>query len=142
MDQLLSRATMLAVSCFLAFPAVASTKLIECRQSSDSGVVQIVRATIDDTSEKAEVQVFATTAECAKNDACPTAIYRKELLPSVLRLTTMTSTTGLSYEKTIDIDRKTLNVSTRSSLKTTAGDTDMTLTGTCTITIDNSKKQL
>lgn len=59
--------------------ATSSTKHIDCTQITDKGVLQVIRATVDDRSDKAEVQMFATSAECAKNDSCGTDVYKKDV---------------------------------------------------------------
>ncbi len=95
----------------LAATATADTKHLECKIITDKGVDQIIYATIDDSSDKAEVESFALSAECAKDRSCGIDVYNKEVLPSVLRLTNATSVgSSATYTTVIDIDRTTLSV--------------------------------
>lgn len=126
-----------------SFSALGSTKYIECTQSDDKAVVQTIKATVDDESDKAEVQLYATTAPCAKTESCATQIYKKETLPTILRLTSVTILPGLSHITVIDINRKNLGVVTQSSLKTKVGNSKTTHVGDCEVkTVDNSKNVL
>jgi|SRR5882672_10689588 len=123
--------------------AVASTKHLECRQTTDKGVEQMIYATIDDTSDKAEVESFALNADCAKNRSCGTKVYIKDVLPSVIRLTNVLRVGGsAAYTTVIEIDRTNLSVVTRTKLETSVGDTETTAHGQCSVRVDNSKKVL
>ena len=72
-----------------SFPvaSIASTKHLECKQTTDKGVEQMIYAAIDDTADKAEVESFALSVDCAANRSCGTKVYTKDVLPSVIRLT-------------------------------------------------------
>ena len=120
----------------------AATKSLECPQTNDKGVVQVIKAVIADESDKAEVNLHATTAECAATDSCPTSVYRKETLPTVIRLTSTTYQGSISYQTIIDIDRTNLNVVTRTSLKMQGTSHETTFSGSCTLKVDNTKKLL
>jgi hypothetical protein len=123
--------------------ANASTKFLECKQSDSSGVVQLIFAAVDDDSDKAEVKLYAVTAECAKDDSCGTDVYDKVILPSVLRLTFSSVVDKVVYEKVIYIDRAKLSVVTRSSLRTPVGNSDKTFFGQCELKkVDQSEKVL
>jgi hypothetical protein len=123
----------------MAFSAHANTKYVECRQSDGKNDVQLIFATIDDNSDKAEVKLYATTADCAKNGTCGTDVYAKETLPTILRLTYVVSGGSLTLQHVIDINRADLSVVTR----TTFAGTETTHAGKCEIKkIDASRKQL
>lgn len=126
----------------LPLAANASTKHIECNQTTDDGVAQVIFAVIDDTSDKAEVQSFALSAACAKDKSCGTNIYNKDTLPSVIRLTNIIRPGGVTYTTTIDIDRTSLAVVTRTKLTTAVGTSDSIARGQCTVTVDDTKKVL
>jgi hypothetical protein len=64
----------------IAVSANASTKYVECEQPTDKGDVLIIKATIDDESDQAEVQLYSTSAACAKSQTCGTDVYKKEVL--------------------------------------------------------------
>jgi hypothetical protein len=126
----------------MAFSANASTKYIECRQSDEKGLVHVTFATTDDDSDKAEVKSYVTTADCAKNDTCPTSVYKKDTLPTVLRLTLTIRGSG-TLQIIIDINRTDLSVVTHSSFLSSAGNSEATFAGKCEVKkIDESKKQL
>ena len=135
---------MFLTAALLVAPAVAtsSTKHIDCTQITDKGVLQVIRATVDDSSDKAEVQIFSTSAECAKNDSCGTDVYKKDVLPSVIRLSTVLSPGALSYTTIIDIDRTSLAVVTRTSLSGSGIKSETTANGQCAVKVDNAKKVL
>jgi hypothetical protein len=120
----------------------AATKILNCTQTSSQGVTQVVRATLDDASEKAEVLKYATTAECATRNTCETYVFRKDTLPSVIRLSSATNVGGVSYVETIDIDRASLAITTKSVLKAPNGQSETTFAGSCKLTVDDSKKIL
>lgn len=122
--------------------ADASTKRLDCTQTTDKGVLQVMRATIDDNSDKAEVQMFATSAKCAANESCGTDVYKKEVLPSVIRLSAVLSPGSLSYTTIIDIDRTNLVVVTHTSLSGSGISSETTANGQCTVKVDNVKKAL
>lgn len=103
----------------------------------------MIYATIDDASDKAEVESFALNADCAKNRSCGTNVYSKNVLPSVIRLTNIVRAGGsATYTTVIDIDRTTLSVVTRTKIDTSVGGTETTAHGQCTVKVDNSKKVL
>jgi len=127
----------------VACPANASTKFLECTQANKAGLVQLIFAALDDDSEKAEVKLFAITAECAKDDSCGTDIYDKVRLPTVLRLTFSSIVDKVAYQAVIDIDRTNLNVITRTSLKTPIGNSETEFVGKCEVKrVEDSKKLL
>lgn len=133
------------VAAIASLPAVsiASTKHLECKQTTDKGVEQMIYATIDDTSDKAEVESFALSADCAKNRSCGTDVYVKDVLPSVIRLTNVMRAGGsATYTSVIDIDRSTLSVVTRTKLESSVGGSETAANGQCTVSVDNSKKVL
>jgi hypothetical protein len=123
--------------------ANAATKRLECAQTTDKGVEQMVFAVIDDASDKAEVELFALSAACAKDRSCGTKIYSKDVLPSVIRLNNVLriGREG-SYVTTIDIDRSTLTIVSRTSFTSTVGNTDSLARGQCTMKVDAAKKIL
>ena len=115
---------MKSIICFcasfsVALPALAATKHLECLQRNNEGSAQLVRATIDDDSENAEVQRHPLDADCNSSDACATEIYEKTVLPSVIRLSNFKGAPGMTYSVVIDIDRTNLKIITRSSLSST-----------------------
>lgn len=126
----------------MSIPAHAATKYIDCTQTNDKGVVQIINATVDDASEKAEVRLYATTAKCSQNQSCSTDIYKKEVLPTVIRLSSITAAPKVSYVTVIDIDRTSLSVVTHATLKTPIEQSEDIFTGTCKVRVDDSKKVL
>lgn len=121
----------------------ASTKHLECKQTTDKGVEKMLYAAIDDTTDKAEVESLALSADCAKDRSCGINVYAKDVLPSVIRLTNVMRAGGsATYTTMIDIDRTTLSVVTRTKLETPVGSTDTTAHGQCTVRVDNSEKVL
>ena len=126
----------------IPFLAQAETKRIECGQVTDTGVSQIIVATIDDASDKAEVQLYAHTAECAANNSCDTNIFKKDTLPTVIRLSSSLSPGRLSYTTIIDIDRTDLSVVTRSTLSGVGQPHETTARGHCTVSVVPGKKVL
>jgi hypothetical protein len=125
----------------LPLAASASTKSIECTQTTDKGVTQMIFAMIDDTSDKAEVQSFALSAECAKDRSCDINVYSKDVLPSVIRLTNIISA-SMTYTSTIDIDRTTLSVITRTKLTSSVGNSETVAHGQCSFKVNTTKKAL
>jgi hypothetical protein len=128
--------------CVWSFSTHASTKYIECSQTNEGGSVLIINATIDDASDKAEVQIYATTADCAKKQACGIDLYQKEVLPTVIRLTSVTFAGPISFKRTIDIDRTNLHFVTREVFKSPDYHDEKTREGTCKVKVDESKKLL
>lgn len=127
----------------LSFPAVASTKLLDCLQTSTKNITQAVRVVMDDNSNKAEVTLYAVTADCAKNNSCPTYIYRKEVLPSVIRLSTGTeSPDSMTLIRLLEIDRQSLAISSRFFVGSTSKPPTMILSGTCKLTTLEEKRKL
>jgi hypothetical protein len=127
----------------VTFSAHAASKYIQCRQSNEKDAVQVIVATIDDDSDKAEVKLYALTADCAKNDSCDTSVYNKQTLPTILRLTLTIATPDATLQRVIDINRTDLSVVSRSSLMISTGNSDTTFTGKCSVTkVDQSKKLL
>lgn len=106
------------------------------------GVTQSVRAVIDDASDKAEVQKYAITAECASKNTCATYVFRKDTLPTAIRLSSATIVGGVSYVETMDIDRTSLMITSRSVLKAPNGESETIFSGSCKLTVDDSKKIL
>lgn len=102
----------------------------------------IINATIDDASDKAEVQVYTTTADCAKKQTCGIDLYQKEVLPTVIRLTSATFAGQISLKRIIDIDRTNLNFVTREVFKSPDYNDEKTTEGTCKVKVDESKKLL
>ena len=138
-----NRQILTAVIALLPVSAIASTKHLECSQTTDKGVEQRIFATLDDSSDKAEVESFALSAECAKDRSCNQVIYTKDVLPSVIRLTNVMQAGGAaSYTSIIDIDRTTLSVVTRTKLLTSVGNSETVARGKCTVKVDNTEKVL
>ena len=133
---------LIAVALVIPASTYAATKHIECTQTTDKDVVQTVRATLDDTSDKAEVQFFATSADCAKSDSCEINIFKKDVLPSVIRLTSIISPGSLSYSTTIDIDRASLDVVTHTLLTGSGINSESTAHGKCSVKVVKSKNVL
>lgn len=127
-------------------PTIASTKQLECKQTTNTGVDQIIYIKIDDDSDKAEVELFALSAECAKNRSCGIDVYNKDVLPSVIRLTQILSLPdthgGTFYKHMIEIDRSTLSVIYRSSFESFVGNTETIAHGQCEVQIDKPKKKV
>lgn len=117
----------------LPFAAAASTKDITCTQTTDKGVAQMIYVKVDGTLDNAEVESFAVTADCAKDRSCGTNVYKKDVLPSVIRLTNVTRVGALSYATTIDINRSTLAVVTHTVLSTSVGTSKTVAHGKCTV---------
>lgn len=134
----------LTVAVVIATPAAfAVTKNIECRQTTDKNMTQVIYAKVDDESDKAEVEFFGLSAECAKERTCGIKIYAKETLPSVIRLTNVVHA-GLSatYTTLIDINRTDLTVVTRTKLELPTGVTESIAHGKCTVKSAKSQKLL
>lgn len=127
----------------LPVAATADTKHLECKQTTDKGVEQMIYASIDDTSNKAEVQSFALSADCAKSRSCGTDVYTKDVLPSVIRLTSVLRDGGsATYTTVIDVDRTTLSVVTRTTFESSVGGSETIARGRCTLRVDKSEKVL
>lgn len=127
--------------CMLSFSANAATKYVDCTQTDGQGKVLYVHATISDSSDEAEVQAYMAGAQCAKDKACETGVYKKDAPPTVMRLTQLqVGDIALSY--IIDINRSNLSVVTRSTLRLFDKITRDTFTGTCTVKVDESKNIL
>ena len=137
------RVTLGVLLALVSVQSLAATKRLECKQTTDKGVDQVVFAVIDDSSLKAEVESFALSADCAKDRSCGTNIYNKDVLPTIIRLTNVMTVGSLaSYTTTMDIDRTTLSIVTRTRLTSTAGNTESVARGQCTVKVDNSDKVL
>ena len=123
--------------------AFAVTKNIECRQTTDKNMEQVIYAKVDDESNKAEVEFFGLSAECAQERTCGIKIYAKDTLPSVISLTSVTHA-GLSasYTTIIDINRTDLTVVTRTKLELPTGISESTAHGKCTVKSAKSPKLL
>ncbi len=96
---------------FLTFPCIAngSTKVIECTLTHDMGSApHNIRITINDNSDKAEVQPSSSTAKCLADHTCPIYFYSKDVLPSVIRFSRVDPRWG--YTTIIDVDRTKLTV--------------------------------
>lgn len=130
------------VTSVLALDLYAATKKLECKLEDEKGGTQILKAALDDDSEKAEVQIYDVTAQCAASQSCPTRVYKKTTLPSVVRLSSILDTAVISYVETIDIDRSNLTISSVSTMTTKASgrQSETKRTGSCTLKIDDSKK--
>jgi hypothetical protein len=135
-------AAALAVGLLPPVSATAATKYISCDQMSTGGEQFVTNATIGDESEEAEVELYSTTAACAKNHSCGTQVYKKKVLPSVIRLVEIIVQGELRMTTTIDINRSTLGVVTVLSLSGTPGTADTRLSGTCKVRIEQAKKLL
>jgi hypothetical protein len=125
----------------IAFSANASTKYLECRQSSETtGVVLVLFATIDDDSDRAEIKMYSTTSVCMNGDtSCTTDLYKKEILPTVLRLTSNKVIQSFSLRTVIDINRQDLTVVMREFVN----GAENTFVGKCAVKkTDESKKLL
>jgi len=112
----------------IAFPyfANASTKYIEC--ILNHGVhdgIYILDVILDDSSKSAEVLLYAPDSSCGKEKTCPTAIYKKELFPTFIRLTYKTT----YLNQIVDINRKSLD----SVTKFHAGEAEIIYKGKCDI---------
>lgn len=129
-------------ACVCSFSTYASTKYVECSFINGKGGVQIINVTIDDASDKAEVQFYAATADCAKNQTCSIDLYQKEVLPTVIRLTSVMFAGAITDKRIIDIDRTNLNVVTRSIFRTPEFQDETTYQGTCKMKVEESKKLL
>ena len=115
--------------------------------SNNDGESEIFNATIDDASEKAEVQM--RNDYCAKTGSCSTEVYEKEVLPTVIRLTYTLKLSLEIFTRVIDIDRSSLDVVSRQALiggvgeVGGVGEAQSTFTGKCKIKkVDKSKKLL
>jgi len=125
-------------------PAMADIKRLDC-MPSNATAGYVVHAVIDDATDKAEAQVYGNGAQCASSKSCETAVYQKDVLPSVIRLTRTQDfgpLAGFVIATVVDIDRTTLSVTLRVSTKSSGGNTESTYTGTCKMTVDESKKLL
>ena len=138
----MKQATVLVIAWLAPMLASASTKFIECAITTDSGLAQVLKATIADESEKAEVQFYATNAECMANNSCGVEIYRKEVLPTIIRLTRVLQAPGATYTTEFDIDRSSLQLTTDTNLVTSVGNSETHATGTCKVRVDETKKLL
>lgn len=125
----------------LSFSANAATKHIDCTQTDGQGKTLYLHATISDSSDEAEVQAYMAGAQCAKDGTCETGVYKKEVLPTVMRLTQIqVGDIALSY--IIDINRANLSVVTRQTLRLFDKVRHETFTGTCTVKVDETKNIL
>jgi hypothetical protein len=131
-----------AIALLAPISVAAATKFVDCTQTTDKGVVQIVKATISDESDKAEVRFYAKTAKCVENDSCGSGIYKKEVLPTTIRLTNVTGSSNASYTIVIDIDRSSLGVVTHATFRSAVSNSEMIATGTCKVRVDETKKLL
>lgn len=130
-----------AVVCLLPLSANAATKTIDCTQTDAQGKVLYLHATISDSSDQAEVQAYMAGAQCAKDQTCETGVYKKEVLPTVMRLTQIQSgEIALSY--IIDINRANLSVVTRQTLQLFDKIRHEEFAGTCTVKVDETKNVL
>lgn len=125
----------------LALPAIgqAETKRIECGQVTDKTVSQSLFVTIDGTSDKAEVQLYAHSSACAATNSCLVLVYQKEVLPTVIRLYRSSSVGNLSYTTTIDINRSSLGVTTRTVVSGDGETTETVAHGQCAASVIRTK---
>jgi hypothetical protein len=129
------------LACLLPLSANAATKDIDCTQTDSQGKVLYVHATISDSSDEAEVQTYMAGAPCAQDKSCSTGVYKKEVLPTVMRLTQL-QVGDIASSYIIDINRSNLSDVTRSTIRLFDKVTDDTFTGTCTVKVDESKSIL
>jgi hypothetical protein len=125
----------------LSFAAHAATKQIDCTQTDSQGKVLKLHATISDGSDEAEVQAYMAGAQCASNNTCETGVYKKEALPTVMRLTQV-QVGDIAVSYIIDINRQNLSVVTRQTLRLFEKVRHETFTGTCTVKVDDTKNIL
>jgi hypothetical protein len=119
----------------------AATKYLECTQAGGQGRVLHIHATLSDSSDKAEVQLYYDGAPCIKSNDCSTNIFNKDVLPTVMRLT-KTEVGEIASSYIVDIDRSNLSVVTRSKERLFDKVTNDTFTGTCTVKILDAKSIL
>lgn len=101
----------------LATVAHADTQQLDCTLTTNSGVEQVAQIIISNSSEAAEVMLYALSADCARNSTCRTEVFKKTMLPSVLRLTDTKVIGRLQYSKVIDVDRSSLRITSRTNLR-------------------------
>ncbi len=128
----------------LALPAIgqAETKRIECGQVTESSVSQSLFVTIDDTSDKAEVLLYSHREACAAENTCRPQVYRKEILPTFIRLSNTLSQGSLSYTTTIDINRSNLHVTTHTILQGDGDSRETIAKGQCAASVIQTKNRI
>jgi hypothetical protein len=135
----LETTVVLAIGLLLPLAAPAATKYVSCAQSSKDGRTFVTNATISDESENAEVELYSTMAPCANDHSCETRVYKKTILPSVIRLVeVINGSPGLQMTTTIDINRSNLSIVTHTSFN----GVDSEYAGSCTIKVEQAKKLL
>lgn len=121
----------------------AKTKLLECVQFSNNGDKPLdVFITLDDSSDKAEVLMYAKDAECVQTQNCPKLVFNKVVLPSVIRLISVDVVGEITQNQLIDLNRTTLKITTRDTMKSPVGDITRSFVGTCKMSIAKSPKKL
>ena len=136
---------LLAITTIATLPLAtyASTKYLECEQSNEDETILRVKVGLDNSAKRAEVLMHALTAECAKTDVCRNKLYRKEVLPSIIRLTSLeVISSSVSYSAVIDINRKNLNITTVTNLKGADGDFLKHYKGSCKIVNSDQSENL
>lgn len=127
--------------CMVSFSVSAATKHIDCTQTDTQGKGLYLHATISDSSEEAEVQAFMAGAQCAKDKTCETGVYKKEVLPTVMRLTQI-QVGDIAVSYIIDINRANLGAVTRQTVRLFDKVVHETFTGTCTVKVDETENIL
>lgn len=133
------------LSALLLLPAVsnADTKRLECDLTTEAGVQQKIIAIIDDSSTKAEVQIFALTAECAASNSCAVRLFQKTVLPSAIRLQEVNRVGSiLTHTTDISVDRQTLQVTFLSLLQSSEKDVEQRSSGQCALSAVQGKNLL
>lgn len=141
-------ASAIALSALLVSHEVAAaTKYLTCSVSGKDGSM-VLKATIADESDQAEVLFYSPTAACMPS--CEPDVYRKVVLPSVIRLHYGLTEGGVELTHTIDVNRTTLAVTADTVITILAAKaagmeksgTSSSFAGTCTVRVDETKKLL
>jgi hypothetical protein len=141
--RMINKAVLLYMSSMLLSGlTLADTKQLSCTQQNDDGIIQVVKITLDDAAEKAEVLLYGQSAECAKTMTCETKLYQKEVLPNAIRLKQADVVGSLVYGTVIDVDRTSLDIATKTSLDSPVGKVDDYFSGSCSMTVQDTKKLL
>ena len=127
--------------CLVSVSAQASTKYLACSGTDESAVGASINVTLADSSDEAEVQFSMAGAQCKADNSCATDVYKKTVLPSVIRLTRVTFG-DISDDNVIDIDRSNLNFTMQLKLQLFDKVERKNISGTCTLKVDDTKKLL
>lgn len=136
---LMTHGTVAAVA-LIATVAHADTRQFDCKQTTNTGVEQVVHITISEASDAAEVALYAISADCARQNTCGTEVFRKTMLPSVLRLTNTKVIGRLHYSRVIDIDRSNLRITSRTDLRADKETSSTEAVGTCKLSTPPAKR--